>query len=303
MRLYGFTSFGASSEKRDIYLAIGIPIEIAFAGAHSILNVNLAALFVVSALALLAAWYAGDAVILRPLGILLNATASVTAGNLSTRTGLPHGADEIGRLADSFDRMAESLELEKAESVTADLRIQKSLERVKALHEIDVAITSTLDLRAMLEVLLEKIDLVLPKAVTTIRLIDKESGELTPVACRNIDEDLWRAGNPRHLHGLAKEVLENRLPVTVVNMQENSLAESHHFAQQFGFVSYLGVPLIAKGELLGLIAFYTKEEHVFQDEEKSFLSRFRASSQSRFTMPNCTTKQNAAPARLPLFTR
>jgi signal transduction histidine kinase len=271
IRLYGFTSFGVSSGKRDIYLAIGIPIEIAFAGANWTLNVNLAGLFVVSALALLAAWYAGDALILRPLGILLNATARVASGNLSTRTGLPHGDDEIGRLAASFDKMAESLEREKAEAGKADLRTQKSLDRIQALHEIDVAITSTLDLRAMLAVLLEKIDLVLPKAVTTIRLIDKESGELAPVACRNIDEELWRAGNPRHLHGLAKEVLENRLPVTVVNMQENSHAESHHFAQQFGLASYLGVPLIAKGELLGLIAFYTKEEDVFEDEEKDFL--------------------------------
>ena len=270
-RLYGFTSFGASSGQRDIYLAIGIPVEIAFAGANWTLTVNLAALLVVSVLALLAAWYAGDALVLRPLGVLLNATARVAAGNLSTRTGLPHGNDEIGRLAASFDTMAESLELEKAEADKADLRTQKNLERIKALHDIDLAISSTLDLRAMLEVLLDKIELVLPKAVTTIRLIDKESGELAPVACRNIDEESWRAGNPRHLHGLAKQVLETRLPVTVAKMQEGSHSESHHFARQFGLVSYLGVPLIAKGELLGLIAFYTKEEHVFEDEEKDFL--------------------------------
>ncbi|HEY7560074.1 MAG TPA: GAF domain-containing protein [Candidatus Binatia bacterium] len=270
-RLYGFTSLGASSGQRDIYLAIGIPVEVAFAGANWTLTVNLAALLVVSALALLAAWYAGDALILRPLGVLLNATARVAAGNLSTRTGLPHGDDEIGRLAASFDKMAESLELEKAEADRADLRTHKSLERIKALHEIDVAITSTLDLRAMLEVLLDKIELVLPKAVTTIRLIDKESGGLAPVACRNIDEELWRASNPRRPHGLAKQVLETRLPVTVAKMQETSHAESDHFAHQFGLVSYLGVPLIAKGELLGVIAFYTKEEHLFEDEEKDFL--------------------------------
>ena len=270
-RLYGFTSFGASTGQRDIYLAIGTPNEIAFARANWTSAVNLAAILVVSALALLAAWYAGDALILRPLGVLSNATARVAAGNLSTRTGLPQGDDEIGRLAASFDKMAESLELEKAEANRAEIRTQKRLERIKALHEIDAAIGSTLDVRAMLEVLLDKIELVLPKAVTTIRLIDKESGELAPVACRNIDEDLWRAGNPRHLHGLAKQVLETALPVTVVRMQENSHAESHHFARQFGLVSYLGVPLIAKGELLGLIAFYTKEEHVFEDEEKDFL--------------------------------
>jgi signal transduction histidine kinase/HAMP domain-containing protein len=270
-RLYGFTSFGASSGQRDIYLTVGILADVALAGANWTLGRNLAALFIVSVLALIAAWYAGDALILRPLGVLLDATARVAAGNLSTRTGLPHGDDEVGRLAASFDKMAKSLELEKAEADTADLRTQKSLQRTKALHEIDVAITSTLDLRAILQVLLEKIDLVLPNAVTTIRLIDKETGELAPVACRNIDEALWRAGNPKHPHGLAKEVLENRLPVAIVNMHDNTHTESHHFAQQFGLVSYLGVPLIAKGDLLGIMAFYTRDEHVFDSEEKDFL--------------------------------
>ena len=270
-RLYGFTSFGASADRHDIYLTIGIPSNVALAGANWTLHRNLAALFIVSALALVAAWYAGDALILRPLDVLLKATTRVAAGNFSTRTGLPHGDDEVGRLAASFDKMAENLELEKAEADTADIRTQESLARIKALHEIDVAITSTLDLGAILDVVLEKIDVVLPQAVTTIRLIDKESGEFAPVACRNIDEQYWRAGNHRQLHGLSKEVLENRLPVTVVNMQEDPGTQSHNFVQQFGLVSYLGVPLIAKGELLGLIAFYTKVEHVFEDEEKDFL--------------------------------
>ncbi|HEX2229260.1 MAG TPA: GAF domain-containing protein, partial [Candidatus Binatia bacterium] len=117
----------------------------------------------------------------------------------------------------------------------------------------------------------DKIDLMLPNAVTTIRLIDKETGEFAPVACRNIDEGYWRAGDHRTLHGLAKEVVERRLPIAVVNIQNNAEAGAHRFVQEFGLVSYLGVPLIAKGDLLGIIAFYTKKEHVFDGEEKDFL--------------------------------
>jgi signal transduction histidine kinase len=270
-QLYGFTSFGASANKRDIYLTVGIPADVALAGANRTLLRNLAAILIASLMALAAAWYAGGALILRPLEVLLNATAKVAEGNLSTRTGLPHGDDEMGRLAASFDKMAENLEREKTDAETADLRTKKSLERIKALHEIDTAITSTLDLRAILGVLLDKIDLMLPNAVTTIRLIDKDTGEFAPVACRNIDEEYWRAGDHKTLHGLAKDVVESRLPVIVANIQRNAEAGVHRFVQQFGLVSYLGVPLIAKGELLGIIAFYTKEEHVFDSEEKDFL--------------------------------
>lgn len=270
-RLYGFTSFGASSARRDIYLTVGIPADVALAGANWTLQRNLAALLAASAMALFAAWYAGAALILRPLEVLLNATAKVAAGNLSTRTGLPHGDDEMGRLAASFDQMAESLEREKADAEMAGLRTKKSLQRIKALHEIDTAITSTLDLRAILGVLFDKIDSVLPDAITTIRLIDKETGEFAPIACRNMDEDYWRAGDHKTMHGLAKEVLESRLPVAVVNIQDKAEAGTHRFIKEIGLVSYLGVPLIAKGDLLGIIAFYTKEEHVFDSEEKDFL--------------------------------
>jgi signal transduction histidine kinase len=269
--LYGFTSFGASPNKRDIHLVVGIPANVALGGADRTLRRNLAALLIVSALAMMAAWYGGDALILRPLNILINATTRVAGGKLSTRTGLSHGDGEVGRLAASFDKMAESLELRKAEAESAELRIQRSLERVKTLHEINVAITSTLDLRAILEVVLEKIDLVLPKAATTIRLIDKESGELAPVACKNVDEEPWRAGNHKQLQGLAKEVLENKTSVAIVNMQEHPATRGDRFIERFGLVSCLGIPLIAKGELLGLIAFYTRETHLFDDEEKDFL--------------------------------
>jgi signal transduction histidine kinase len=270
-RLYGFTSFGASPGSRDIYLTVGTPVEIALASANWNLTTNLAALLVVSALALLAAWYAGNALILRPLTVLIDATTRVAAGNLSTRTGLPHDDDEVGQLAASFDRMAESLEQEKAEAETADLRTRKSLQRINALHEIDVAITSTLDLRQILEVLLDKIDLVLPHAVTTIRLMDKETSDFAPVASRNIDQGYWRTGEHKQLHALGKQVIESRTPISVANLQTNPETSSHRFVQQFNLVSFLGVPLIAKGELLGVIAFYTKEEHLFDEQEKEFL--------------------------------
>jgi signal transduction histidine kinase len=37
-------------------------------------------------------------------------------------------------------------------------------------------------------------------------------------------------------------------------------------------ISYLGVPLIVKDEILGVLSFYTKEQHEFSDEEVEFLS-------------------------------
>jgi signal transduction histidine kinase len=44
------------------------------------------------------------------------------------------------------------------------------------------------------------------------------------------------------------------------------------FFRKTGMVSYLGVPLIARGEILGVLSFFTKEKHKFTTEEVEFLS-------------------------------
>ncbi len=149
---------------------------------------------------------------------------------------------------------------------------QRNLERVKALREIDQAITSTLDLRTVLDVLLEKIDLVLPYSATTVRLLNKESGAIEPVACRNLDEKEWKAERWRGGRGIPNVVFETKAPVTISNVQSDPQNRDQEFFRKHGLVSYLGVPLIVQNEVLGVISFYTKEEHDFSNEEVEFLS-------------------------------
>jgi len=127
-------------------------------------------------------------------------------------------------------------------------------------------------LRDMLKLLLEKTDLVLPGAAATVRLIDKDSGYLEPVACLNIDEEAWRNRYRGQLYGFGKTVVDNKIPLTVANLQSDPRVRWRDFAQRFGLVSFLGVPLVVKDEALGLIAFYSKTEHSFTDEEIEFLS-------------------------------
>jgi signal transduction histidine kinase len=229
-------------------------------------------LLAVALLSLAVAWWGGEHFVLGPVTALLHATEKLGGGDLATRTGLAHGPNEIGRLAGAFDKMASALEERETDLRGAQQRTQQSLERMRALHDSDMALSSTLDLRAMLQLLLEKADMVLPGAVATIRLLDRDSRQLEPIACRNIDETAWRNGYRGVVHGFGKTVLENKIPLTVANIQTDPRVSWREFARRFDVVGYLGVPLIVKGEALGLIAFYTREEHSFNDEEIDFLS-------------------------------
>lgn len=70
----------------------------------------------------------------------------------------------------------------------AEAERQRTLERIRALHEIGMAINSSLDLQTILDTLLEKIDLFIPySSASAVRLLNKDSGRLEGLACRNLD--------------------------------------------------------------------------------------------------------------------
>jgi signal transduction histidine kinase len=155
----------------------------------------------------------------------------------------------------------------------AEEKVQQNLKRIQALHEIDLAINSTLDLHIILDVLLEKIDLFLTyPTASTIRLLNKESGVLEPVTCRNLNEVVWKAKEGESGRGPANAVFQDKALLMVGNVQTDPRIRDREFFQRYGLVSYLGVPLIAKREVLGVLGFYTKEEHQFSNEEIEFLN-------------------------------
>ncbi len=182
------------------------------------------------------------------------------------------GADEVGELATHFNAMAESLEEQEARRKHAEEQTQRHLRQIAALREINLAITSTLDLRAVLDVLLEKIDVSLPYAVATVRLLNRETGELESVACRNLDEEEWKAATRGARGGLGRMLPEDNSPVIVLNAQTDPRSLASEFLRKYGLVSYLRVPLIGKGQVLGVLTFFTRAQHQFSQEEIEFLT-------------------------------
>ena len=175
------------------------------------------------------------------------------------------------RLNTAIERELGDVEVRRSRK-RAEEESKRNLERIKILHEIDLAIMSTLDLEPLLNLLLEKFEPALPSLATTIRLFNRETGELDRVACRNVNGGEWRGLKPIGLQGLAKIVIENRIPITISDIQTDARTITWEFARKEGLVSYVGIPLIAKDEVLGLIAFYTRETRAFSDDEIEFLT-------------------------------
>jgi len=162
----------------------------------------------------------------------------------------------------------EQLTSELFERKRAEELIRQQMQRMAILREITLTITSTLDLRTVLDTLMEQIDHFLPYSAATIRLVNRMTGEFEAVACRNIDTDNYKVESDR---GLIREVLATKAPVVSTDVQRDPRASDPEFFRKLGLVSFLAVPLMTKGEILGALTFYTKKEHQFSNEEVQFL--------------------------------
>ncbi|TDY00010.1 bifunctional diguanylate cyclase/phosphodiesterase [Thiohalophilus thiocyanatoxydans] len=107
--LYAVSPLHYSTSGR-IYISIGIPAEMAFAGVNQYLYNSARLLLLVVLLVFAAAWFGGDILVLRRIRALKSAAEKLAAGDMSARSGLPRGSEELGQLAATFDDMAGTLQ-------------------------------------------------------------------------------------------------------------------------------------------------------------------------------------------------
>jgi PAS domain S-box-containing protein len=157
------------------------------------------------------------------------------------------------------------------EQKKAQMDIQRHTERQAALYQINLATTSTLELRVVLDVLLEKLTALVPDTATTIMLLDSNGKDLIKVAARGIDEEAWRADGAGHGEPIPYSALPVKEAIRVFNIQLSGNGLDSDYFRRSGFVSYLGVPLIAQNRVLGILSFYCRHERYFADQEINFL--------------------------------
>ncbi len=157
---------------------------------------------------------------------------------------------------------------------SAQREIERHTERQAALYELNLAATSTLELGAVIDVLLEWLAGLVPGTATTVLLID-ESGRTRRVACRGADEAAWQAA-PSLADAPAHPAARSREVILVSNLEIAHAGLDADFFIARGFRSYLGLPLIAKERVTGVLSFYSRQERHYSDEEINFLRSLAA---------------------------
>jgi signal transduction histidine kinase/DNA-binding response OmpR family regulator len=151
--------------------------------------------------------------------------------------------------------------------------VKRANEKNLALSDINMALTSSLDLPTQLNVLLDNILRIFDNCALTVRMMDNETGEFAALACRNLDEREWKRTAPRTGKGGLQLVAQTKTAVQIVDAQQDPRIHHQDFLRRNGLVSYLGVPLIFQDEVLGVLSLFARERREFTMLEIQFLQQ------------------------------
>jgi PAS domain S-box-containing protein len=137
----------------------------------------------------------------------------------------------------------------------ADAQIRRQLERLSSLHTIDATITSSLDLDLTLNVVLEQTIARLGVDAADVLLVDDLTQELVYSAGQGFRGSEISNTRLRPDEIVASQALLGRRTITVSDLRATNFARKKLLDEE-AFVTYVAVPLISKGQSLGLFELF-----------------------------------------------
>jgi PAS domain S-box-containing protein len=173
-----------------------------------------------------------------------------------------------------------SLSREVSERSRAEEQLKEQLERQGALRTIQTAITSSLDLSLTLNVFIEQVRVHLKADAATILLYNPKNLTLGFGAGRGFSSNRIRRVTVKAGESLAGSVIMRREKMIIPDMRAKNLHLPTGFGYDFqnsflvmeeGFQSYVGLPLLAKGQIIGVLEIFNRAPLAIDEAWSEFL--------------------------------
>ena len=154
----------------------------------------------------------------------------------------------------------------------AEDKVQQHLRQLRALRTIDLAITSSLDPRVTFDVTLDQVTTHLAVDAASLLVFDRHTRTLNFGLGRGFRTDALRHTRLQIGHGLAGKAALDRQVLVVPDLAAagGGLTVSPLF-QQEGFLWYAAAPLLAKGEVKGVLEVFHRQPLEVDQEWLDFL--------------------------------
>jgi PAS domain S-box-containing protein len=182
----------------------------------------------------------------------------------------------------------------------AELRIREQLERLTALSNIDQAIMSSFDLHVTLDVLLSQVVSQLQIDAADVLLLSRDGQQLEYAAGQGFRMHAMESRRVRMGESYAGRAAKERQLIKIENLTREP--RDPLFATLLageGFVSYYGVPLIAKGKVVGVLEVFCRAELQPYPEWLDFLDTL--ARQAAIAIENATLLDNLEYSHRELF--
>jgi GAF domain-containing protein/CheY-like chemotaxis protein len=203
---------------------------------------------------------AGD----RPLGVM---TAGRGPG------AAPFTQEDLSTLNDFATQAAVALEHARLFDEAT-----RNAAQYQALLEVSGAVSSTLDVDRVLDLVVDRCRVLLGVAAVGVMRVDRETGVVAYERGRGLSNEFIASLRMRLGEGTTGRAIEQRVPVWSEDvLNDPALAinvEARGLIEREGYRAVLSVPLLTKGDSHGAVAAYWWEPHTPSAEEISIMTAF-----------------------------
>ncbi len=137
---------------------------------------------------------------------------------------------------------------------------EQRLSRLTALHAIDMAVSSSLDLRVTLNILLDQVITLLRSDAAIILLFNSTTQELEFSASKGFRSSILDHSSVRLGMDIAGQAALTNKVIPVSTLNDNTLGQrGRNLLEGEDFIEYTAVPLIAKGQVKGVLEIFHRE--------------------------------------------
>jgi PAS domain S-box-containing protein len=163
--------------------------------------------------------------------------------------------EDIERIVKISNQVTAAIIHKKTEE---DMLVQ--LKRIKVLNEINRAINSNLNLNLILDLLVKRLRSQLNVDATAILLKKPFSSQFEIVADDGIEAQIMENFTVNYGHGLAGNVAVERKILVIDDLRKTDTRyDLNENLIKEGFISFIGVPLISKGNIKGVIDIFNRQ--------------------------------------------
>jgi PAS domain S-box-containing protein len=147
-------------------------------------------------------------------------------------------------------------------------RLNREVQYLTTIREVSKMVSSTLDIKEVLGMIVRRIPEIMDTKAATIRLLDAEGKKLELAAAYGVSEKYLKRG-PVDAEDNIAAALEGK-PVAIYDAPTDERIVYRQEAKEEGIKSILVVPLVVRSRIIGVLRLLTADHRAFTQEEIDF---------------------------------